>query len=332
MATAKKLPSGKYRVRLFTHKDSNGKKHYKSFTAATKKEAELMALNYKIDSSDSTVTVWQAVENYCTLKSAVLSPTTIKGYLANKKIMEPIADIKLSALTQQRLQRYINDISQTHAPKTVMNVNALMSAILKSNGFNTFTVTLPQRQSIVYNILSRKELKKVLEYTKQNDFDMYLAISLGSTCMMRRSEICGLMASDICGNIAHTKTVLVQDKDNTYVTKKPKTVESDRYIQIPDKLLKELPKSGRIVNLNPNQITHRYRKYLNKLGIPPSRFHDLRHFGSSMLHALGVPDQYIMKQGGWKSDRVLKAVYRNTLPDYEKTFAKKANSAYNSIL
>ena len=37
MATAKKLPSGKYRVRSYSHTDSNGKKIYKSFTAATKK-------------------------------------------------------------------------------------------------------------------------------------------------------------------------------------------------------------------------------------------------------------------------------------------------------
>ena len=43
---AKKLPSGSWSARLFLGEDENGKKHYKSFTAATKREAERLALNY----------------------------------------------------------------------------------------------------------------------------------------------------------------------------------------------------------------------------------------------------------------------------------------------
>ena len=43
---ARKLPSGSWRARLFLGEDENGKKHYKSFTAATKREAERLALNY----------------------------------------------------------------------------------------------------------------------------------------------------------------------------------------------------------------------------------------------------------------------------------------------
>ena len=42
MATAKKLPSGSYRVRAYDK--ATGK--YKSFTAKTKKEAELMAAEW----------------------------------------------------------------------------------------------------------------------------------------------------------------------------------------------------------------------------------------------------------------------------------------------
>ena len=39
MAKAKKLKSGNYRVLVPDYKDENGKWHYKSFTAKTKKEA-----------------------------------------------------------------------------------------------------------------------------------------------------------------------------------------------------------------------------------------------------------------------------------------------------
>jgi hypothetical protein len=36
MPKAKKLPSGNYRVQAFDYQDSDGKKHYRSFTAPTK--------------------------------------------------------------------------------------------------------------------------------------------------------------------------------------------------------------------------------------------------------------------------------------------------------
>ena len=39
MATPKKLPSGKWRVQVFSHMDG-GRKVYKSFTASTKAERE----------------------------------------------------------------------------------------------------------------------------------------------------------------------------------------------------------------------------------------------------------------------------------------------------
>ena len=48
MATARKLPSGNYRVRLFVGME-DGKRKYKSFTAPTKKEAERQAAVYEYE-------------------------------------------------------------------------------------------------------------------------------------------------------------------------------------------------------------------------------------------------------------------------------------------
>ena len=42
MASAKKLPSGSWRVNLYIGKTPDGKRQYKSFTADTKKEAEFL--------------------------------------------------------------------------------------------------------------------------------------------------------------------------------------------------------------------------------------------------------------------------------------------------
>lgn len=44
---AQKLPSGHYRVRAYDYIDGQGKQHFKSFTATTKKEAERQATEWK---------------------------------------------------------------------------------------------------------------------------------------------------------------------------------------------------------------------------------------------------------------------------------------------
>ena len=50
------------------------------------------------------------------------------------------------------------------------------------------------------------------------------------------------------------------------------------------------------------------------------------------MHALNIPDQYIMKRGGWKSDKVLKKVYRGTIESEEKKFTDKINEHFTQIM
>lgn len=38
----------------------------------------------------------------------------------------------------------------------------------------------------------------------------------------------------------------------------------------------------------------------------------------------GIPDSYIMEMGGWKSDYVMKSVYRHALDDQKAEAMKKA--------
>ncbi|HCL03279.1 MAG TPA: hypothetical protein DHW61_12890 [Lachnoclostridium phytofermentans] len=78
-----------------------------------------------------------------------------------------------------------------------------------------------------------------------------------------------------------------------------------------------LPKEGKVVLLSPHVITRRFFPILDKLKIKHFRFHVLRHCSASIMHAIGIPDQYIMARGGCGSDKVLKAIYRGAI-DYYK--------------
>ena len=48
------------------------------------------------------------------------------------------------------------------------------------------------------------------------------------------------------------------------------------------------------------------------------------------MHGIGIPDQYIMKRGGWESDRVLKKGYRNVIDEEDKKFIDKVNTPFET--
>ena len=53
MATAKKLPSGSWRCQVYDYTDANGKRHYTSFPAPTKKEAEYKGAQFMVENQST---------------------------------------------------------------------------------------------------------------------------------------------------------------------------------------------------------------------------------------------------------------------------------------
>ena len=92
------------------------------------------------------------------------------------------------------------------------------------------------------------------------------------------------------------------------------------------------PEGEYVVGLTPTALTNAFERLVKKCGLPHFRFHDLRAYSASIRHAMGVPDQYIMRDGGWKTDAVLKAIYRRTMQDKEEEFAEKMNTHFGGLL
>ena len=88
---------------------------------------------------------------------------------------------------------------------------------------------------------------------------------------------------------------------------------------------------GRIIQATPSQISDRFARAIRFSGSPHFRFHDLRHYSASIMHAMGVPDQYIMSRGGWRTDTVLKAVYRNTISSEQKKQDQLINKHFKNM-
>lgn len=326
MATAKKLPSGRWRVLVYDYTDPDGNRKYKSFTADTKKEAEFLAVSYKMEekaaASDTGLPLSAAVEKYCGLKSNVLSPATLREYRRlGRYAYGPLEDKPLEKITTAAVQAWANAYALDHSPKSVKNACGLLHSIFKAFrpglGLN---VTLPQKVKTDLYVPTDADVRAVLDYFAAKDAEMEKAILLAAYGTLRRSEIAALMGEDIQGNVIRVSKAVVDAGKSDFKTKTTKTASSTRDVEMPDFVIEKLPKSGRVVGLNPNQISSRFARSFKHTGIKPFRFHDLRHYAASMMHALGIPDQYIMERGGWASDAVLKRIYRGVMQDYKERF------------
>lgn len=160
---------------------------------------------------------------------------------------------------------------------------------------------------------------------------MEIAVYLAAFGTLRRSEVCALTADDVNGSIISVNKALVDKGANEWVLKTTKTVSSTRLVEMPDFVIKKFPRKGRLVDLNPDQVTHRFEKALKSLEIPHFRFHDLRHYAASIMHAIGIPDQYIMQRGGWSSDHTLKTIYRGTIEEYTQKYNDMALQHFDKM-
>ena len=80
-------------------------------------------------------------------------------------------------------------------------------------------------------------------------------------------------------------------------------------------MVDEIKETGYIYNGFSNMLLKALHRFQKQLGIQSFRFHDLRHFYASYAHSMGMSDADIMKSGGWKTDNVMKNVYRHAMKE-----------------
>lgn len=332
MATAKKLPSGNYRCFAYGGKDEAGKVIRRSFTAPTKKEAELLAITWlnsgdieKIQNPEEFRTFGEKVDDYIILKAPTLSPSTIGGYRniqrQFKKNYADFYNMQANEITAVDVQRLISDASLRLSPKTIRNYHGLISAVLSDLELKT---RLPQKKEEDLYIPTDEDIVRLLQCAKDQDDELYIPIMMGAYCMMRRGEIVALDVSndiDFKKNMIHINKDCVLDEDSKqWVIKPPKTVQSNRWINVLPDVTKAIKKKGYITTYNANVITQHFGKLLKDNDFESFNFHKLRHYCASHFHAVGVPDAYIMAYGGWKSTNVLNSIYRHALIDRQADF------------
>lgn len=332
MPTAKRLPSGSWRCRVYVGLE-NGKRKYQSFTASTKKEAERLAAVAQIKKA-SPVSFGDAFADFYNSRVNVLSPNTLRSYRSFYDThLCALATVPLSRLDALTLQRFINDRAAVLSPKSVANLWGIITSVLKQNGIQPPTIVLPQRQKNEIMIPSDNDVQMILSVCA--DDDLKTAVLLAAFCGLRRSEITALDNADPVTDTIRIDKAHAKTPGNKIVLKKPKSLAGFRTIKIPHdicvRVAAAIEKHGTAVPFHPDGITSRWEHLIRKNNLPPFRFHDLRHYCASTMIAQNIPDFYIIRYLGHQDDHMLKTVYGHIKKAQADQFANKMQDVVASF-
>lgn len=333
--TIVKLPSGSYRIQAMVERVrySITLKHKPTKAEATKLLAEKMRENPSAKKVRGTFE--DAYLNYIDVKNNVLSPSTIRGYESYfKNIPDSFKRKKINDIDNIAIQKLINDYSVNRTPKTVRNLHGLVSAVMKmARPELVVRVQLPQKKKTRAYTPTNEDVDRILEYVTGGKYEIPIRLA---TYGLRRGEICALTIDDLLGDTISINKDIVQDSKYEWVIKAtPKTEESNRKIAVDSYTAELIRKQGYVFNGHPEMISRELARVQGKLNIPHFSIHKLRHYFASATHEMGISDADIMSMGGWKTDYVMKGIYREAQEDSvsrgNRLFADRMKKASNFV-
>lgn len=347
MAKAKKLPSGNWRVQVLERTECvNGvtKKIRKSFTAPTKKEAELKAAEWQLSHADVPVslkTFKQAFDEYTESKSNILSPSTIRGYnTAYKNGLAPqLATKTLSEIASGNLlQKVLNSNAVKHSTKYLKNQYGVVTAVLRANGLTAPAVTFPVAAKKEMALPNKTQCLKIIEALKDAPLWLECQILLALTCSLRVSEIFALTPSKIKDGKVCVRGAVVRgpDGDNVYKAAN-KTKHSARDVVMPTYLAERMAELCKGHGDDERLFTHpeqvcllQFKRLLVAHGLPEFSIHAMRHAYAAWMTSQNVPESKILADGGWEpgNGSVMKRVYRYAFDEDQARVKAAADSFF----
>ena len=319
----RKLKSGTYQIRQMI----DGKSYCVSVPYKPSKKEAWQLINEKAKGLKSSNMNFRAASGeYTKEKAAVLSPSTIRAYNSMaKNLPDWFLNLDVRNINAWDVQKLIDNLSADHSPKYCRNVNGFISAVLKAFSPGTQLATqFPKKTAIEPHLPSADDIRLILEAAKGTDYEIPFRLACYG---LRRSEICALTVDDLDGCRLRINKAYVQGEDSHWYIKTTKTESSTRTVLIDEELADLIRETGKIYDGYPDNLFKALRRIQKANGIPEFGIHRMRHYFASTAHSIGMPDAVVMAMGGWKTDRVMKRIYRHAeggqLIEAQEAYRKK---------
>ncbi|MGN0417056.1 tyrosine-type recombinase/integrase [Anaerostipes faecalis] len=338
-------------------KDGKPKKKriYESFTSDDtsrrgKIEAEAMANDFLMNRkgkgkkrlSDGNMTLLEGIEKYIAQHEESLSPTTLRDYNITKRNgFQDIMFMKIKDFDEDILQDAVNRESKRFSKVRIKNPKPISAKRLRNEYGLIRTVLKKYRKDIDFEEISLPKVPPrqpeliqpeiILDIIRGTDIE--LAVLLAMWLSFSQSEIRGLTKSkSIDGDYITIREVVVDGADGATRKSIGKNKYRNRRHKMPAyiKNLVDQVNGDILVPMNGNMLYRKWIQLLDRNHLPHITFHDLRHVNASVMALLRIPDKYAQERGGWKSDKVMKAVYQQTFSDEREAVDKRIDEYFES--
>jgi integrase len=286
-----------------------------------------------------------------------LRPRTLRSYeqLARLHILPTIGKLRLNKLTPVHLARLYTQLAQGSAPRSAGHVHRLLHVALSTAvmwgllGANPADrVDVPRYVRPEIQALTLEQAKALLSAARNDGLEALFVLAL--TTGMRQAELLGLKWGDVdlAEGTVQVRRSIYRVAGKGWVESEPKTARSRRNLVLAapavDALRRHRASQAKIRLATGSEWENRDLVFCNafgrpleqsnirtrslipllkKAGLPPIRFHDLRHSAASLLLAMGVHPKIVQEQLGHSSIAITLDLYSHAMPSLQADAAKR---------
>ena len=284
---------------------------------------------------DATVEKLSAI--YLSDKTGKVKESTLKCYQFNirKYILPHLGSRVAAEVTVDDVDDYMEALLERFSPKLVREVGSLLLAILRLAGVNfTGEVALPKVRQKAVEVFTKPELLEIGKTVLRRPDETGVGVLLMAYTGIRLGELCGLQWQDVnvdAGTLHVQRTVerIAQAGGGTCLTvQTPKTESSDRWIPIPQEMLRVLDAGHRQPEAylltggdrlpDPRTCQYRYKALLNRCGVGYRSFHALRHTYATRCIEQGVDAKSVSELLGHSDVRTTLRLYVHSSMEYKR--------------
>lgn len=370
-----KIPNKERMMQMYCEKDAKGKWFvqfsYVDWTGRrvrttkrgfkTKREAQDYYTNFIVTKQgDMSMRFRDFVDIYLQDRRVRIRKNTIrtKEYIINSKVLPYFGEKPINQISVADIRQWQSElIKKNYSPTYLATINSQLRAIFN---YGCQYYDLKENPCKKAGSIGKSYAKEMQIYTKEqyaifedtlmsigkDQFENYIPWMAFRTLYytgIRIGEMLALQVQDI----DFVKKILIVNKGLQRIDKEdyidePKTVKSNRRINLPDFLLadlkeyiskmgKDLP-TDRLFPKSKGYFEKKKATVLRSCNLPHIRIHDLRHSHASLLIELGFSPIAVAERLGHQKVSTTLNIYGHLFPNKQAGMAEKLNEMYQEGL